>query len=322
MKKTFLFLLITISLIVTSLFLTSCSPQEDLVGEAGRQPIPKVEIEKPVYLEATNFRTIPRIPELTEYYNKELNYLGNLDPFPTKSLLPYWKLKMFGIVDSKEANLWSFYLQEGPMTEKTNVIQQNADNIAYGVTPEETVKNILNWIHVKSGMKIPPNCDQEQKEALSYDFIKENYPNQIIRSRTATDIILSKCFTGCTDYALVFASLARAKNVPATLTETIREKWVTEMVWNNKFNNHMEGHFFSEVYLSNLNKWVVINPAGNEFTGRDSDGYYPDIPPEETEEKRYLLFERGLDHYDYGVKSMNKFSDTVKKRYYIEGSQP
>ena len=315
-------ILILSILLVSLLFLVSCTVEEtngesveivnergNVVGEATRfstgvyklrtKPI---IVEKESYVEPFDLQSLPLNAEVTDLYLKYLNYPGNLGPFPTTSLKNYAVLKQYGIVDSKEVDLGGFYLLEGPQTEITNIVQNNANLISDGATAEETVKNIMAWEHSVL------SCTRE--EAQRYNK----------RERTAHDIILSKCATGCTDYTIVFAALARAKGISATVTETVREKWVAEMVWNNLWDPSKEGHFFSEVFLSEKDVWVVVDPTANKLTGRDENGYYPSGPGGD---KRFMLFERGLDSWDYGIETDSEFGDIVKKRYYVEpGDQP
>ncbi len=322
MKKISLMLL---GILFISIFLVGCNVEEaneesievvneqgNLVGEAFRfsrgvykiQP-KQIEVKKDGYIEAFDLKKLSKKAEFTDYYakiptaGKTLNYPGNLAPFPTKSLQPYNKLKSWGIVDSKEANLHLFYLQEGPLTEVTNIVQANANLIADGATTEDTVKNIMEWEH--SALQVG-TCNNH-RDALSAD-----------------ELIKRKCLSGCTDYTIVFAALARAKGISATVTETLSEKWVAEMVWANTWNPSKAGHFFSEVYMPEKAAWVVVDPTANKLTGRDNNGYYPSGPGGN---KRFMLFERGLDPADYGLITDAEFANAVKKRYYVEpGDQP
>ncbi|MBR9683545.1 transglutaminase domain-containing protein [Candidatus Woesearchaeota archaeon] len=306
---------VVIVLVVIVMFLVGCqkeletveiiNEEGNIVGEAFRfservyqlRTVTPMNIEE-TYVELFDLQTLPAISELTPYYGGELNYLGNLAPFPTKSLQSHNELKSWGIVDSKQANLKLFYLQEGPLTEITNIVQANADLIEDGETTEDTVRNIMEWLHQTSS----GNCN--------------NHRNAV----SADEIISRKCLSGCTDYTIVFAALARAKGIAATVTETVREQWIAEMVWNNQWNGNKEGHFFSEVYMPENDAWVVIDPTANKLTGRDSDGYYPSGPEGN---KRFMLFERGLDPADYGLTTDAQFANSVKNRYYVEqGDQP
>ncbi|MAG07343.1 hypothetical protein CMI46_00830 [Candidatus Pacearchaeota archaeon] len=254
------------------------------------------------YIDAFDNKKIQSNIEETNLYGKYI-YLGNLAPFPTKTSQSYWKLKRYGIVDSNQANLKGFYLQQGSQTRLTSIVRNNANNIQTGSTTEQTVKNIMNWIY--------DNLDCQNQDPSQYK----------IRERTAHDIILSKCANGCTDNAIVFAALARAKGISATVTETVREKWIAEMVWANKWKTPKEGHFFSEVYLPEDNKWVVVDVVGHKLTGRDGEGYYVSGLDGH---RKFMLFERGLDSWDYGIKTNGvEFDTIVRNKYYVEvGDQP
>lgn len=251
--------------------------------------------------------TTTELAELSDL-GDELNFLGNLAPFPTKSLQPYWKLKQLGIVDKGQVNLERFYLQEGPLTQITPHIQEIADSIEDGSTTRETVTNIMQWDH-------NIRCSEQERQQLIEELEAEDQR----RSRSAEEIISSGCGVGCRDFAIVFATLARTKGIPATVTETVREGWVAPMVWQQQWDGYMYGHFFSEVYLPEERSWIVINPVAKKVTGRDNKGYYINGPEDRW---IYLLFERGLDNYDYGVETMADFAGTVKRRYYINGAQP
>jgi transglutaminase-like putative cysteine protease len=256
----------------------------------------KTEIKKRKYIEAVIPGVDKKMTKITGDFGKSLNHPGNLAPFPTKSLQPMIKLKLWGIIGNKQVNLHSFYLQEGPLTQVTNLVRANAELIANGSTTEETVKNILEWLH--SALQIG-TCDNH-RDAVSADHL-----------------IQRRCLSGCTDYTIVFAALARAKGISATVTETVSEKWIAEMVWNNSWNPSKEGHFYSEVYLPERSAWIVVDPTANQLTGRDNNGYYV------LNGKRYLLFERGLDPADYGLITDAEFAGAVKKKYYVEpGDQP
>ena len=47
--------------------------------------------------------------------------------------------------------------------------------------------------------------------------------NKLFRRRTAGQVIESKMATGCTDYALAFIALARAKGIPTKYIEAIKQ---------------------------------------------------------------------------------------------------
>ena len=210
-----------------------------------------------------------------------------------------------GIVDSETVNLKEFYLQEGPQTQITDIVRSNADLINSGSNTRETVENIMDWLHRNL------ICSQDSETYQEYGRTRN--------TRSATEVIQSHCATGCKDFTVSFAALARAKGISATVTETVREQWIFNMVQENTFIDNREGHFFSEVYLPENGVWVVVDPTANRFSPKDSKGYYSSGPGNN---KRFMLFERGLDAADYGIVTQAEFDDAVKKRFYIEGNYP
>ena len=282
-----------------------------------------------LYLDAVDSSQSYSVIKMTNAYFSPYNSPANLNPFPTKSLQPYLKLKIHGIVNTPESKLAQFYLQGGPQTKVNNFVKNNADTyIADGKTILETVMNIISWEHSVNENQ----CTGAEKKKLVYSFEKQKYASTYKRTRTAEQIIKSKCFTGCTDFTLVFAALARAKGIPATVTETVRKEWLKENV-NNFWTEYKQGHFFSEVYLADEGKWVVVDPTANVLTGRDSEGYYtgpnPDIDKSgnsigyiQTDKGlsgiKYVLFERGLDSWDYGVKNLEELDQALKIKYFIK----
>ena len=145
--------------------------------------------------------------------SEQLNYPGNLAPFPTKSLQSTKTLKECGIIGSAQASLKCFYLQEGPLTRMTDTVRTIADSIEDGKTTRMTVGNIMTWLH----KNLKGVCDNK-------------------RNAVSADIILArKCASGCTDYAVAFAAIARFKGIPATVTETVSEAWIVAMTQKNRF---------------------------------------------------------------------------------------
>jgi len=139
-------------------------------------------------------------------------------------------------------------------------------------------------------------------EILSWIFNNfENIENDVeeksklFRKRTADEIIKSGKATGCTDYAIAFIALARAKNIPTKYIEAIRKRWL-----DIGDDNHIEGHVFAECYVDN--KWYIID--SQEGTVR-------------TDYRRYVIYKKGLDSWDIGIKSFDdlkkKFLDFKKK---------
>ena len=231
-----------------------------------------------------------------------------LAPVPTRSLAAQ-KAGGVEIKNTTCIDLKKFYLTQGPQTQFTAKVKQVLGKITATSRPM-IIDAILKLLKDKSVFP----CTPAQKKALSYNEASKKYPDKVKRSRTVDQIIKGGCLTGCTDHALVFATLARAKGIPATVTETISEKWIYGMVQKNKWDPAKQGHFYSAVFLGG--KWVVFDPTKGKESPRSDSGYYT------LNGQKNLLFARGLDSWDYGIRTMDEFSKQVKERFYIEGAQP
>lgn len=167
----------------------------------------------------------------------------------------------------------NFYLQSGEQTKITEKIRGiAADFNTHGI---DLILEILNWLHKNIKLK----ADSE-------------YKNELFRKRTAEEIIESGLATGCTDYALVFVTLTRAKEIPTKYIEAISTQWLEKGDLE-----HLEGHVFAEVFINN--RWYIVDPQGAVIKA-----WYG---------KRYQILGEGLDSWGMGVKNLedlkNKFLD-------------
>ncbi len=160
------------------------------------------------------------------------------------------------------------YIKGGEQTELTERIKNISEKlIGDGF---DLVEGTLKWIHKNLKTKNDPELK-----------------NKIFRTRTADQIIKDGFVTGCTDSALVFLALIRAKGVPAKYVETIRRRWLE--VGDDDF---IEGHIFSEVYING--KWYIIDPAEGQLLF-----WY----------NRWVVYDRGLDSWDIGIHNMQELKD-------------
>src|SRR3972149_8983580 len=135
------------------------------------------------------------------------------------------------------------YLQEGSQTQITEQIKSISTTSLAGEN-EDFVKSTLNWI-------------SENLEGNDEPIIKSN----VFRKRTADQIITDKYATGCTDDALVFIGLARAKGIPTKYIEAV-----------NRDSEGDRGHVFAECLVNG--NWIKVDPARREYQRkRDYPGY-------------------------------------------------
>ena len=161
------------------------------------------------------------------------------------------------------------FLKEGEQTK----IAENISKISSEFTEAgfDLIIQITKWIH----KNLKSNQDKQLK-------------TEEFRKRTAEQIIKDGFTTGCTDVALVFISLARAKKIPTKYVEAIRRKWI-----ENGGEEFIEGHVFAEVYINN--RWHIIDP-----TEACLKFWYD----------RWLIFAEGLDSWDIWI---HDFSELKQK---------
>lgn len=159
------------------------------------------------------------------------------------------------------------YLRQDAQTEITPFIQEIAQTIG-DEKSVQTLADICAAIHRLAPYKRPPKAPL---------FV------------TAADEIFKRGYaTGCTNYAITFATLARAKDIPAIVVDSAHMDWVE----NGASLEFVSGHFFCEVFLKN--KWRLIDPT--------SCVYYPDYNPDNPcLPGRYYAFAKGLSVIDVGI---------------------
>lgn len=89
------------------------------------------------------------------------------------------------------------------------------------------------------------------------DFINRNK-----FQRTSQEIWQSKIITGCTDYAMLFATFARQIGIATTFLHTAEKNWL-ERLKNGDKSEIYYGHSFCECFYEN--KWVLVDPTYNKI---------------------------------------------------------
>lgn len=118
--------------------------------------------------------------------------------------------------------------------------------------------------------------------------------------RSVDDIMESKLLTGCTDYGLLFASLARDKGIPTIFLQTARIDWIYDRVRN--MDSGITGHILIEVYIDG--KWRLVDSTA----GR----YYPDYDYNNFSlNDGYYVFAKSIEVWDSGVKNEQENSSMM-----------
>ena len=121
--------------------------------------------------------------------------------------------------------------------------------------------------------------------------------NSIFRKRTADNIIIDGYASGCTDYALAFIALCRAKGIPSKYVEAIKCSWIED-----ERARTINGHIFAECLIND--NWIQIDPQrGTIHTKTNYNGFE--------------IFDEGLDSWDIGISDFDslkeKFEDFKEK---------
>jgi transglutaminase-like putative cysteine protease len=163
------------------------------------------------------------------------------------------------------------YLESGKQTEITEEIRDIAETIhGEGLS---FVANALSWVEDN----IKPEKEIEKK-------------NNLFRKRTADQIIKNKFSTGCTDTALAFIAIARAKGIPTKYVEAIDKQWL-----KSEEEENIKGHVFAECFVDD--RWFLIDPTMLLIHAKNVYPYHE-------------IYAEGLDSWDVGIRS---FEDLKEK---------
>ena len=114
-------------------------------------------------------------------------------------------------------------------------------------------------------------------------------------SRSAQEIFESKFATGCTDFAYVFASLARQMGIPTTILQTAQKEWTNKLINNiGDFKKHY-GHTFCECFVNG--KWILVDPTTKNIDWKydESNSFKIRTEWKVGASKTFLPYFRGLD---------------------------
>jgi transglutaminase-like putative cysteine protease len=129
-------------------------------------------------------------------------------------------------------------LAEDAQTRRTDLVMELADLINHD-RDRITIREIYNLIQSR--------VTGDRPQGFS------------IFESTANGILATGVATGCTDYAVAFATLARAKGIPAVIVDSAQVEWIQR----GARLNQVSGHFFVEVQLGN--EWFLVDSTSGEM---------------------------------------------------------
>ena len=144
----------------------------------------------------------------------------------------------------------AFYLGEGEFTKQDESVRKVSSQMK-GKYVDSQIADFMKYLQRKTREKFPNGIREEQKIELW-------------RKRSAGEIIHDEFVTGCTDSALVYITLSRAKGIPAIYVETIEEGYLRNPI------GPVRGHVFADIYTDTILRsdfsvpekpyWVSVNP--------------------------------------------------------------
>ena len=200
------------------------------------------------------------------------------------------------------------YLENGNLTEPfmdIKFLKQELEKVSTH-RKEQNLDGDIEWC-------LMDFIHQNLKFCKDKDFVDRNQ-----FSRTVQEIFESKLATGCTDYAYVYASLARQLGIPTTILQTSQKEWTNKLI-NNIGNSKMHyGHTFCECFLNG--KWVLVDPSNRKIDWQYEKyaSFKIQLEWKIGDSRTFLPYFRGLD---LGTKmSLNDFlvkeSGLVKKEFF------
>lgn len=141
----------------------------------------------------------------------------------------------------------------------------------------EFIIQLLKWINKNIKYPQPDNIEK----------------NDIFRKRTATQVIEDGFATGCTDFAIVFIAIARAKGISTKYVEVISKDYFRDVDLNR-----VRGHVFAECLINEEGYGVDPMAGVIKFNTK-----YPG----------YVVYAKGLDSWDLDIFDIDSMRVKFKK---------
>ena len=150
--------------------------------------------------------------------------------------------------------------EQCPLSKSTSDLARSIDGEDFNF-----IIQLLKWLNKNIKYPQPENIEK----------------NDIFRRRTATKIIEDGYATGCTDFAIVFIAIARAKGIPTRYVETISKDY-----FEDTDLNRVRGHVFAECFINN--EWYGVDPIAG-------------VVKLNTKYPGYVVYAKSLDSWDLGI---------------------
>jgi|GEM_PF-6837779 len=172
------------------------------------------------------------------------------------------------------------FLQTGKQTKATPTIRRLANQVKSDINDLEVAKEIYRLV----------------QEAAPGGASGEKFSKTV-------DEILKVGYTGCTDYGLVYAAVAREVGIPTVFIQAARIDWVEDYLAKNRNMNMIRGHILVELYIDG--EWYLVDStSGKLYLDYDRNNFA--IPD------GYYIFAKSIEVLDSGIKNEKHNAETMK----------
>ena len=175
------------------------------------------------------------------------------------------------------------FLKPGEQTGTNEKIKKIANSIYGDNNSVSSVIGIIYWIKNYFG------CSKEDKDKLKFN-------------KTASEI-LENGYTGCSDFALLFETIAREKQIPTIHVQTAKKIYVQRLQEGEA--TVTEGHHFCECFING--KWILVDPI-NERILLDYDKNDFNIG-------KYYVFSKSTDIFETGIRCIKENNHKIEELF-------
>jgi len=137
-------------------------------------------------------------------------------------------------------------------------------------------------------------------------WIRENFKRyrgrgKWVAKQSAQEIFISRRLSGCNDWGLLLTAILRSLGHPVVFMNAAGIEWAKN--YRKDPSVEFSGHAFLEIFING--SWIVLDSVTGEYL-KDYDFNDPviPIPKKRAGERGYFVYQKGLDHWSLGVKSI------------------
>jgi len=137
-------------------------------------------------------------------------------------------------------------------------------------------------------------------------WIRKNFDTykgggMMVAKQSAQEIYDSRKLSGCNDWGILLSAILRNQGFPVVFLNAAGIAWAK--TYKKSPITSFSGHVFLEIYINE--KWIVMDSVTSEYID-DYDMNDPviPIPKKNADEKGYFVYQKGLDHWTMGIRSI------------------